>query len=75
MLGAFASNLECIGNIKLNQPLFGNQFPTSHADAFKVSFEHILLGMEPEELFGPNESTKTKMKLLIEQLYDLGKEL
>ena len=42
---------------------------------FKVSFEHILLGMEPEELFGPNESTRTKMKLLIEQLHDLGKEL
>ena len=42
---------------------------------FKVSFEHILFGMEPEELFGQNESTRTKMKLLIEQLYDLGKEL
>ena len=45
---------------------------------FKVSFEYILLGDEPDVLFGRQEkenNVKAQMKLLIEQLYELGNEL
>ena len=45
---------------------------------FNVSFEYILLGEEPDVLFGKREKEeklKAQMKLLIGQLYDLGNDL
>ena len=45
---------------------------------FKVSFEYILLGDEPDVLFGKREKEEKRnaqMKLLIGQLYELGNDL